>query len=53
MIAIAKPAGDNLSFVVADAGNALDGGPFDAICAFNVLHLVDDPRPCWPGFSPI
>jgi ubiquinone/menaquinone biosynthesis C-methylase UbiE len=41
-IARAKPAGDNLSFVVADAGNAFDGGPFDAICAFNVLHLVDD-----------
>lgn len=41
-IARAKPAGDNLSFVVADAGYAFDGGPFDAICAFNVLHLVDD-----------
>lgn len=41
-IARAKPAGDNLSFVVADAGNAFAGGPFDAICAFNVLHLVED-----------
>ncbi|MCA1969404.1 MAG: class I SAM-dependent methyltransferase [Rhizobium sp.] len=41
-IARAKPAGDNLSFVVADAGSAFDGGPFDAICAFNVLHLVED-----------
>lgn len=41
-IARAKPAGDNLSFVVADAGNSFDGGPFDAICAFNVLHLVED-----------
>ncbi|SSC64368.1 class I SAM-dependent methyltransferase [Ciceribacter selenitireducens] len=41
-IARAKPAGDNLSFVVADAGNAFDSGPFDAICAFNVLHLVED-----------
>lgn len=41
-IARAKPAGDNISFVVADAGNAFDSGPFDAICAFNVLHLVED-----------
>jgi ubiquinone/menaquinone biosynthesis C-methylase UbiE len=41
-IARAKPAGENVNFVVADAGNAFDGGPFDAICAFNVLHLVDD-----------
>ncbi|SSC74171.1 unnamed protein product [Ciceribacter sp. T2.26MG-112.2] len=41
-IARAKPAGDNISFVVADAGSAFDGGPFDAICAFNVLHLVED-----------
>ncbi|MBW8302283.1 MAG: class I SAM-dependent methyltransferase [Hydrogenophaga sp.] len=41
-IARSKPAGDKLSFVVADAGDAFDGGPFDAICAFNVLHLVED-----------
>lgn len=41
-IAQAKPAGDNLRFVVADAAQALADGPFDAICAFNVLHLVDD-----------
>lgn len=41
-IARAKPAGENVNFVVADAGNASDGGPFDAICAFNVLHLVED-----------
>lgn len=41
-IAQAKPAGDNLRFVVADAAQALDQGPFDAVCAFNVLHLVDD-----------
>lgn len=44
MIRIArdKPAGANVTFRLADAQNAYDGGPFDAICAFNVLHLVDD-----------
>lgn len=41
-IAKAKPAPDNLSFHVASAQAALNGGPFDAICAFNVLHLVQD-----------
>ncbi|KAA5601153.1 class I SAM-dependent methyltransferase [Blastochloris sulfoviridis] len=41
-IARAKPAPENLRFVLADAGNAFDGGPFDAICAFQVLHLVGD-----------
>lgn len=44
MIRIArdKPAGANVTFRLADAQNAYEGGPFDAICAFNVLHLVDD-----------
>jgi len=41
-IASAKPAPDNLRFVLADAEQAVDGGPFDTICAFQVLHLVDD-----------
>ena len=41
-IARAKPTPDNLAFDVATAQTALDGGPFDAICAFNVLHLVED-----------
>ena len=41
-IAKAKPAGPNLRFIVSDASSAFDEGPFDAICAFNVLHLVDD-----------
>jgi ubiquinone/menaquinone biosynthesis C-methylase UbiE len=41
-IARAKPAPGNLRFVLADAQSAFDGGPFDAICAFQVLHLVDD-----------
>lgn len=48
MVKIAKakpaqgPAQGNVTFVVSDASTAFDGGPFDAICAFNVLHLVDD-----------
>lgn len=44
MIKIAqdKPAGANLTFKIADAENAYDGGPFDVICAFNVLHLVEN-----------
>jgi ubiquinone/menaquinone biosynthesis C-methylase UbiE len=41
-IARAKPAPDNLRFVLSDAHSAFDGGPFDAIAAFQVLHLVDD-----------
>ncbi|ALK10670.1 class I SAM-dependent methyltransferase [Blastochloris viridis] len=41
-IARAKPAPENLTFVLTDAGSAFDGGPFDAICAFQVLHLVED-----------
>ena len=41
-IAKAKPAPENLRFVRADANSAFDGGPFDVICAFQVLHLVDD-----------
>ena len=41
-IARAKPAGNNVRFEVTDAADALAGGPYDAICAFNVLHLVDD-----------
>lgn len=42
-IARAKPGAGAVRFEVADAAQALGGGPFDAICAFNVLHLVDDP----------
>ncbi|HEY9037465.1 MAG TPA: class I SAM-dependent methyltransferase [Roseovarius sp.] len=41
-IAQAKPAEGNVVFAVSDASHAFDGGPFDAICAFNVLHLVDN-----------
>jgi len=42
-IARAKPAPDTLRLVEADAAGALADGPFDAVCAFNVLHLVEDP----------
>lgn len=38
----AAPSPKTLRFDVASAETALEGGPFDAICAFNVLHLVDD-----------
>ena len=41
-IARAKPGSDAVRFAVADAADALRAGPFDAVCAFNVLHLVDD-----------
>lgn len=41
-IARAKPAPDHLRFVLATADGALEGGPHDVICAFNVLHLVED-----------
>jgi SAM-dependent methyltransferase len=41
-IAKGKPSEGNVIFVVSDASNAFDGGPFDVICAFNVLRLVDD-----------
>lgn len=33
---------NGLVFRVADAEEALAAGPFDAVCALNVLHLVDD-----------
>lgn len=41
-IARAKPAPPTLRLELAEAGALPEGGPFDAICAFNVLHLVDD-----------
>jgi cyclopropane fatty-acyl-phospholipid synthase-like methyltransferase len=41
-IAKAKPGPPTLRFQLAEAGELPDGGPFDAICAFNVLHLVQD-----------
>jgi SAM-dependent methyltransferase len=41
-IARAKSVPDNLRFVLADAQGALEGGPFDTVCAFQVLHLVED-----------
>lgn len=41
-ISRAKPAGDNLTFAISDAETAFEAGPFDAICAFSLLHLVED-----------
>lgn len=41
-IAKAKAAPPTLRFQLAEAGELPDGGPFETICAFNVLHLVDD-----------
>lgn len=41
-IARAKAVPPNVRFGLAEAGTAFDGAPFDAICAFNLLHLVPD-----------
>ncbi len=35
-------AARNITFQQADAADLIDGRPFDAICAFSLLHLVDD-----------
>ncbi|AVL54878.1 class I SAM-dependent methyltransferase [Roseobacter denitrificans] len=32
----------NVSFHHADAGDQIAGAPFDAVCAFSLLHLVED-----------
>jgi SAM-dependent methyltransferase len=40
-IARAKQSPANLRFELAAGGDLPDGGPFAAICAFNVLHLLD------------
>ncbi|MDJ0630677.1 MAG: class I SAM-dependent methyltransferase [Rhodobacter sp.] len=32
----------NVTFHRADASDLIDGHPFDAICAFSLLHLVED-----------
>lgn len=41
-IAEAKSSPENVRFVHAGATTTVDGGPFDAICAFSLLHLVPD-----------
>lgn len=41
-IATGKAAPPSLRFLLSDAAELPEGGPFDTICAFNVLHLVDD-----------
>ncbi|MCR9218609.1 MAG: class I SAM-dependent methyltransferase [Alphaproteobacteria bacterium] len=47
MIAIAQAklgpdAPTNVAFHQAEATDGVAGGPFDAVCAFSLLHLVDD-----------
>ncbi len=32
----------NVTFQQADAADLIDGHPFDAICAFSLLHLIED-----------
>ncbi len=32
----------NLSFVQTEATKPIEGAPFDAVCAFSLLHLLDD-----------
>lgn len=41
-IARAKGGPAHLRFVLADAQKPVAGAPFDAVCAFQVLHLVAD-----------
>lgn len=43
-IAQAKPAPANLSFAMAGAELAAGEAPYDAVCAFLILHLVRDLR---------
>ena len=33
---------ENLRFVQTEATKPIDGAPFDAACAFSILHLLDD-----------
>ena len=33
---------ENLRFVQTEATEPIDGAPFDAACAFSILHLLDD-----------
>ncbi|MEO0370789.1 MAG: class I SAM-dependent methyltransferase [Pseudomonadota bacterium] len=37
-----KDTGSSPDFLQAEAGKHLGGKPFDAVCAFSLLHLVDD-----------
>ena len=39
---LGRDAPSNVSFRQADAADWIDGHPFDAICAFSLLHLVED-----------
>lgn len=37
-----EEASENTQFIQADAGHEIAGYPFDMVCAFSLLHLVDD-----------
>jgi ubiquinone/menaquinone biosynthesis C-methylase UbiE len=37
-----RGTGTNVAFLHADAGELIEGRPFDAVCAFSLLHLVED-----------
>lgn len=39
---LAHNAPDNVTFDQADAADTIAGHPFDVICAFSLLHLVED-----------
>jgi ubiquinone/menaquinone biosynthesis C-methylase UbiE len=43
-IAQAKPAPQNVTFEISDASLAIADEPYDAVCAFLILHLVKDIR---------
>ncbi|MGR3379049.1 class I SAM-dependent methyltransferase [Salipiger abyssi] len=45
-IAEARRTAGNLRFSCAPAETALAGGPYDAVLAFNLLHLLDDLPGC-------
>lgn len=39
---LARSTRANVTFRHADAGEPVEGAPFDAVCAFSLLHLVED-----------
>lgn len=43
-IARAKPAPSHVTFETADADHSFGGEPYDAVCAFLILHLVPEMR---------
>lgn len=39
---LGRDAPANVTFLQADAADLVEGRPFDAICAFSLLHLIED-----------